>query len=239
MSKSKDFVCESCNSTFTRKDSLNRHINTICSPSENMEVCDYCGNHYTDLGNHYFYNPSHRPGVTSHQSDIITGVLMGDGRINRNSKNPRFCVEMVAPEYIEYLSSKLSPLVSCVSDDRKIGERNVQQKNCLETITHPQLEKFASWYSSGDKIFPDDINMNPTILKHWYVTDGNLNTGRYPSIRATNESENGEKIESYFNGTPLNTSFSSGTLRFPDSKDKFFEYIGEPLPGFEYKWPDN
>lgn len=238
MSKSEDFVCGSCGDAFTRKDSLNRHVNTICSPSGNTEQCYTCDNNYTDLGNHYSYNPSHRPRITSKQNDIITGVLMGDGCICRDSKNPRFTVSMVTPEYINYLSRKLSPLVSCVADDRKVRPDR-QQRFTIETITHPGLSELALWYSSGQKVFPDNIQINETILKHWYVTDGTLNTGRYPSIKVTNESENGEKIKSYFIDTPLNVSFSSGTLRFPDSKDEFFEYVGEPLPGFGYKWPNN
>jgi hypothetical protein len=69
------------------------------------------------------------------------------------------------------------------------------------------------------------------------VTDGNLHEGEYPQIRAWNERNNIEKVEKYFESTPLEASFSSGTLRFPGSKEEFFQYIGqEPLPGFENKW---
>jgi hypothetical protein len=164
---------------------------------------------------------------------------MGDGCIGNRGNNPRCKISMVTKPYILYLQRKLSPFSSDIYEPPIRDEKHQQQYN-IRTIVHPELEKYSNWYSSGQKVYPKKLNITPSVLRHWYVTDGGIyGEHNYPQIRCWKERKNIEKVEEYFEDTPLNSSFSSGTLRFPSSKKEFFEYIGwEPLPGFEYKWPN-
>lgn len=230
-------VCETCGKEYTRQDSLTRHINNSCSPPGAWDKCATCKNYYSSIGKHYQHNRGHEPNITPKQRDIIIGSLMGDASIVSRHKTPRYRISVTQKDYIDYLSNNLGGLVSNVAEESVREDR--QQRYSLHTISHTGFSDFSDWYSTESKVFPDKINMSPTILKHWYVTDGNKSPEYdYPSIRAYNEEGNSEKICSYFDDTPLNTVFSSSTLRFPSSKYEFFNYIGEPLPGFEYKWPN-
>lgn len=60
-----------------------------------------------------------------------------------------------------------------------------------------------------------------------------------------NEKNNTDKIESYFttycgvNKFHWDESENRCDLVFTvDTTEKLFDYMGEPLPGFEYKWPN-
>ena len=232
-------VCKVCGEEFTRQDSLTRHINTVCEPPENWTRCPECHNHYKEIGNHYHFNNSHRPDITDKQKEIILGVLLGDGCVSKPSSGPpRFVVDMVSENYINYLKEKLQPFSKEIYQPPTVKD-NHQQQYELRTIVHPALSEYRDWYSTGEKVYPENIEITPTVLKNWYVTDGHLtNKYEYPSIRCWNERNNTEKVLSYFEDIPLTTTFSSGTIRFPGEKRNFFDYIGEPLPDFEYKWPN-
>jgi hypothetical protein len=115
-----------------------------------------------------------------------------------------------------------------------------------QTRNHPDFSTFRDWYGSGAKVFPEDIRLTPTVLKHWYVCDGNLaKSESYPYIRIgiSNEKDNKEKIEGYFEnaGLPRPQWYTKGEtghqLSFTVEESlEIFDYIGGPLPGFEYKW---
>jgi hypothetical protein len=232
-------VCKSCGDTFSRQDSLTRHINTICKAPDSWTECISCGKYYKDIGNHYYYEPDHRPEISNRQHEIIAGTVMGDGCIAHHETTPRLKVSMINQKYINHLSTELSSIFSSTYKDEKSEYENTQTQYSLTTITHPGLEKYSDWYISGEKVFPNDVTITPLLLKHWYVQDGGIyDKKRYPQIRSWNERENTEKVIKYFDDTPLNASFSSGTIRFPNCKDLFFDYIGEPVPGFERKWPN-
>jgi len=115
------------------------------------------------------------------------------------------------------------------------------------TRTHPKLNQFRDWYDDeNNKRFPlDTISLSPLVLKIWYVCDGYLNTSN-PKPRARissiNESDRIEKIAEWITeetGIEVNTSKNRERILFNTRRtQKFFEYVGDPLPGFVYKWPE-
>jgi hypothetical protein len=136
---------------------------------------------------------------------------------------------------------------------------NAKKQNYSDLYTwysrrHPQFKAFREkWYPEGSKVFPSDIELEPMSLKVWYCCDGHKGKTKdteYMTISCANERKNKEKIEKYFE-TILESVFlrwneaprEDGSVRcfFRLSKAdsmKLFDYMGEPLPGFEYKWPE-
>lgn len=234
--------------------------------------CNYCNSEYKSLGHHWSANPNHRPPLTEHQLDITTGLLMGDGSIVQRHNTPKLTTGMVAKEYLEYLDSifgKLSLGVSLMDTAaesaaraRKSGANTNADGNNYNnvyrwrTTSHQHFEQFSNWYSSGEKIWPDDITLTPTVLKHWYCGDGyyaNTNGQNYIGIGMSNEMNNTDKINKYFNDAGLPTPTYNKKRRNPDDEEvndclatftveqsrELWEYMGDPLPYFEYKWPDD
>jgi hypothetical protein len=118
----------------------------------------------------------------------------------------------------------------------------------------PELHQYADWYSSGEKVWPADIDLTPTTLKHWYCGDGtydNHNTSNHIKIAMSNEVDNTDKVEQLFEnaGLPapsnwdINKRPPGGRIcnaRFTvDQSYELWEYMGEPLPDFAYKWPES
>jgi len=230
------------------------------------KTCPTCGEGFSKLGLHWRYNSSHRPELTDRQREIATGILMGDGSLNRQGTAHLTC-ECISPNYLEYVSDafeNISNGVSLKHNSSESAERarnsgfrpnadssNYQDLYRWRTCCHPEFEDMAEWYSSGEKIWPEDIELSPTVLKHWYVGDGNLEVrGNYIriTIGLSNEIDNKDKIVEMFDNVGLpepkfvdyqGDSGRVGMARFNVSESKtLLDYMGEPLPDFEYKWRD-
>lgn len=235
-----------------------------------LDGCPACGNKYKKLGNHWAENPEHRPDLTDRQCEIIVGLMMGDGCLDRCNVEPRLMVNMITPEYLHYIDDIFGCLGTGVSFgmtakdaaamNRESGFRpGAKEENYSDIYrwwsrTHPELNEF-NWYSgeSGKKVWPEDINLTPTVLKHWYAGDGYRRTSDKNgviSVAMSNEAKNTEKVTKYFEnaGLPLPSNYTNSernngktkcdaSFTVEDSKE-LWEYMGDPLPGFEYKWPN-
>jgi len=147
---------------------------------------------------------------------------MGDGNINRGGKNPRLEVEMVSKNYLQYISDVFGILggevrlthtaAESAKDVRQSGlGPNAKKENYSDvyrwrSISHPEMHKFASWYKSGEKVWPKDINLTPTVLKHWYCGDGhwhNSNSKNHIKIAMSNEADETKKVSRMFESAGL------------------------------------
>jgi hypothetical protein len=234
-----------------------------------MVDCPKCGEEYKNLGTHWRYSPSHRPELTQKQLEVTTGLLMGDGSVCSGGQNFRLKVKMISQNYLKYLDKVFACLATGVSLSQTAAESakenrdsgfspNAKEENYSDlyhwyTRSHPKFNKFREWYSSGEKVWPENIELTPTVLKHWYVGDGSYHNSRskqYISIGMSNEVENIKKVSKYFTNVDLpKPSNYSVYQRDNGGKDciaewrvedsyKLFDYMGEPLPDFEYKWPE-
>jgi len=234
-----------------------------------MEKCPQCGNGYKSLAHHCNYSPSHRPNLTEKQLEITIGLLMGDGNIHRQNKTCHLRTTMTNNNYLRYLDNVFGFLSNGVKSGRTAGKsaknninsgsnphadsKNYSNLYRWNSVPHPKFNEFREWYSSGEKVWPEDIELTPTVLKHWYVGDGNYdnhNTNNCMRIAMSNEVENTEKVSKYFTnvGLPKPSNYSiyerddggkncSAKWSVEDSYT-LWGYMGEPLPDFEYKWPE-
>lgn len=165
---------------------------------------------------------------------------MGDGSIayHESKSNPNLRINCVVPEYLEHLSKEFGQLSNSVF------------------LSTPEMWQYRDWYThrttdSGaqysKKVWPEDLELTPETLTHWFCGDGN-NQFDYPSIRLSmnNERQNLDKVESYFEQARLPTPDRWGitdaacnAVWRKGSSEELFEYMEGPVPGYEYKWPDS
>jgi hypothetical protein len=155
--------------------------------------CPSCQEEYKKLSTHWSKSDCSYPDFTQKEMDILTGILMGDGTIcdkNDSKRNPRFRLTITNRDYLEDIKNKLNSLL--VKDIRvhrtaeQISKQDMSYNKSfsnssnpndyktqyhIQTISHPKLSKFSKWYNTGEKKFPK-MDINSTILKHWYVCDG-------------------------------------------------------------------
>lgn len=194
--------------------------------------------------------------ITETQKEILKGLLMGDAWVGKEKgKSAELSMESINEEFIDWLDEVLGDIVSqtgkrntaseLAEKNRKYGytvnEENYNDIYVLRTRRLPYFNKLNGWYSTGKKRFPK-IKLSPTVLKMWYVCDGSFVDSRYPVIYSSNENDRKGFVLSLFDDINLNPSFTKsggGAIQFKTSESrKFFNYIGEPVSGFEYKWPE-
>jgi len=188
-------------------------------------------------------------------NDVITGLMMSDASATKNTdtRNTQIQIEMVNKEFLEYIRNILGPLATDVKTYTKTNKTENEGEFTIEVykLRTRRLKSFNKyrddWYINNEKIFPvKDIELNPTILKMWYVGDGDISTDKrwnikhYARITSVNEFNRKENINNLFNSLSFEPNWNDGprfTFGLEGSKE-FWKYIGEPTPGYEYKWPD-
>lgn len=216
-------------------------------------ICNFCDKEFEHIGNHWRYKPDHRPSISDHEMEILTGILMGDGSLYRGSKNVSFRVGNTNKEYLQSLHRRFKHISSGISlsqtaesiSSSGFGSNNPDNFNNIylwRTTTHPQLNIFRRWYNDNGKVWPDNIELTSRTLKHWYCCDGSTNSNNWFKITLNNEFENKDKIEKYFTdrGLPTPNRWSEGkdACWSVENSSLLWEYMGNPIPGFEYKWPE-
>lgn len=225
-----------------------------------MERCPDCKCQFTRLGSHWAMSDNcDYPNLTETQRDIMTGVLMGDGWIKRkNGRNPYFAVTMSNQKYLESLDEELGVMSVGVSPSRSAEKSaemsresglnpdansdNYNELFTLRSRSNPNLSKFADWYNSGEKVFPENISLTPTVLKNWYVCDGSKHRDEYLQIGINNERNSTEKIRRYFTSANLpepkvNKCNSNCIIYWSVAESKeLLSYMGKSIVGFENKW---
>jgi len=215
-----------------------------------MDICPTCSSEYTSLGTHFRYSPEHRIDITDKQHEIIQGLLLGDGTIygRRDGKNENafLSVTMNNEMFIDYLVEKFGWL----SRNKHSSYTNGAEYYIFQTRSHPQLNKYKEWYNP-EKEWPEII-ITPTILKYLYISDGTYDTENSHNrimISCSKEGENKNKVLRMFeeSGYPVDRTYEYERKgRYNDfqlwfntqSTQRMFNDMGEPDPGFEYKWPD-
>ncbi len=177
-----------------------------------------------------------------------------------SAKNLRIEVTNINKTFLEWIDEKLSWLSNGVALRRtakEIREENrdsqyerfasldyeIRDQYVLSTARHPELNQFADWYTDEQKRFPKEMRLTPRILKSWYVCDGHLSWGDKGHTRpqvwisADNEADRPEYMRSLFQPTRIDPKFNEGRLMLTsDETEWFFDYVGEPPSGFEYKF---
>jgi len=234
--------------------------------------CGNCGEEFGQLGKHWAYSTScSHPKLSKKQKEVVTGLLMSDGTVSTNpndKSNPRLQCKMINKKFLEYIDKEIFPKLglgvkktrTAKESLKDLEERRFRTTGDLENYNDiyswqtrrlPDFRIFYDWYSSGEKIFPEDIKLTSKVLKYWYVGDGSYNKKngkRHIQIAMSNERENKDKIETYFKeaGLPEPNSWNEnkredGSLRcsavwnVSESKE-LLNYMGEPIKGFGYKW---
>lgn len=201
--------------------------------------------------------------LTDYHKKLLTGMMMGDGSLNnRDNGNPHIVWQMTSRRFMEWLNSELGELCTGVKYNtvkakecaKRIRESDIDENakpkdysnvHRSRTVKHHHL-LHLDWMEEDGKRFPNWVKNKfcHMIAKIWFVCDGGMRWSRdRPNphgvlISAINESDKLEWLASFFENTPTKVdNIGDGTLYFyQENSKKFLQWIGDPIPGFEYKW---
>lgn len=212
---------------------------------------------------HWNRSECNYPPFSPVQWELLTGILLGDGDIHgKGDPNAHFRVRMTNRRFLEFVDRELGFLSKGVFLARTartqfetaarnqregregfetVVEENYHDLNGLRTCSHPALDELRDWYQSGDKRYPSNLELTPTVVKAWYVCDGWLakeagNRSRV-MVKATNEAHRPDYLVGLFADTGFEVGFSRNAIQVPaDETERLLDWMGDPSPGFEYKW---
>lgn len=188
---------------------------------------------------------------SEYQHQLIKGVLMGDGCIQRRDNenhNPYFVVTMKNRQFIDWLADQLADIVASVKKrSGEYAETLDNQQWTLKTYSHPVFRNYADWYTSGQKRWPLDEPITELELKMLYVTDGS--PVKHPEswaakISAINECDRrGEVSEMFKREFEIDISWHSSDKNtdgviYISSEYADIMWNQKSVPGFGYKWPN-
>lgn len=249
-------VCPTCSDSFSDID--NHYYRFPDHKPEEWSDCYSCGDRFRELGQHWRLSSCEYPDLSGKQKDVVVGSLLGDGTLNNRGGRPRFAISSITEEYLEHLRNIFGYIGTdvhlvttaeeqCKHTKKFHGNGNIEDYHDIYrfgTRKIPALQQFTHWYSTGEKRFPHDLELNPTKLKCWYVDDGSYVTHdnkNYIFISNRNEQDRRRIVEDILSTSGFEVGWweDGGFALATADTDRFFDYIGSPPPGFEYKWPNN
>jgi len=194
--------------------------------------------------------------------EVIEGCLLGDGFLrahNPDSDNsyPYFSKRNINYDHIAYVAKN----VFSKNWKQRVRENNEKFEArryvifSLRSYSHKELKPlFNRWYIDGTKIVPEDIDLTPTVLLHWFMDDGNSYQRRKESktkqvditfcCESFSKSEQIVLCDKLKDGYGIDSSIrkcqwgSGWRIHLSQNPTKiFYDVIGKcPVKSMEYKW---
>ena len=113
--------------------------------------------------------------LTQFQKSLIIGTILGDGylRVMPGRKDAFLEVNhsFSQKEYVDWKFEKLQNL--CISSPKKRRGNENRIAYRFYTKQYPELtEIYNTFYKNGQKIIPNDLNLDAIALSVWFMDDG-------------------------------------------------------------------
>lgn len=220
--------------------------------SEDKKKCHQCGEWFKRIGHHWSGKSCNHPQLSTPQREIVVGLLMGDGYVQDNGGvgNPLFKVYSTNLSFLFYLRERLGYICTVIDINRtadqshdKFGHEtdNPLYHDCYELRTHslPDYKELRSWYSGGEKHYPDDLELSPLKMMLWYCCDGSIERiGNHSSMEMgkTVGTDSEDKIRGLFEEQGWEYYRTDNGFQFDvGSTELIQEYMTELPECFKYK----
>lgn len=192
---------------------------------------------------------------SEYQLDIIRGELLGGGSLVKGDgcteiKTYCFNLNVTSREHVKFVMDELhdelfpenQPYLKEPQEEHHQDQWVIRSGIC-RTLT--EIEQ--KWYNGRNKLVPKDLELNETVLKHWYWGDGNLAHGPHAKITTVGFDEESvnhlsnelERIE-YTNYINEDKRDYNGSGKYPrlsvESTKKMINSIETEVSDYDYKF---
>lgn len=208
-----------------------------------MVSCPSCEKEYKQLSEHWRQSGCNYPEITERQWRILEGMMLGDARlVSKKNRIPYLELSNTKKEFLEWFDAEMGCMSTGVREHGKPLEDHHKQAYVCSTRTHPSFSYFNSWYKSGEKK-PPYVELDRLKMMCWYCSDGCVNTSekRRPTARLSSRKPDvvKQRMKKMIEDIGFNPTWSYSHLVFTaDETERLFDWLGEPLPGFRYKFPE-
>ena len=109
--------------------------------------------------------------------EILDGLLLGDGYLGtrRDNISAHYSHGDKHLSYLQWLSLVFSKFGLKQSGQIHLMKKIKNKAYKYNTLTYFELGKIREkWYPNNKKAIPKNLIITPTILKFWYISDGNF-----------------------------------------------------------------
>jgi hypothetical protein len=222
---------------------------------EEVHECDDCGKSFDEIAKHWSQSRCSYPTLTDREVDILKGIAISDGWIAHSDHDRSILhIESVTKPFLEWFKGQVSivhtdvklrrtaeesydnAVESSILDNQNIDNyRNIYRVN---TLAHPHVHGMSG-LSVGD------IEQSRMQFKMFYVCDGGVHWNddfSFIQFTASKSLDEIKHVVSVLDELGFSSSWNrlegAGKVVYihKESVDRFLDWIGEPIPGFEYKW---
>lgn len=112
--------------------------------------------------------------------ELIDGLLLGDGSLDKRAKNARYRHSCKHKEYIEYVIKQLHEFGVFTETiyDKDNGYKTGRVFQCYSKVHNDLTKHYERWYKNKKKVLPPDLKLTPLVLLHWYIGDGGFDSDK-------------------------------------------------------------
>lgn len=112
--------------------------------------------------------------------ELIDGLLLGDGSLDKRAKNARYRHSCKYKEYIEYVIKELFKFGVFTETiyDKDNGYKTGRVFQCYSKVHDELTVHYERWYNNKRKKLPSDLILTPLIILHWYIGDGGFDSDK-------------------------------------------------------------
>lgn len=174
--------------------------------------------------------------------EIIYGELLGDGHIRPTQHQAFFQYNTSNKEYCMWLKKQFNNDGIKTSKIYKINNGVGVSGNILvsfhfKTISTIEFKDIREKWYDNIKIVPEDLNLTPTIVRHWWIGDGSLSSQKF----ATNGflKRDVDLLVNKLNNIGIKSKRYKDNTIYVSRKSikELISFIGKcPVKSYNYKW---
>lgn len=209
--------------------------------------CPVCNEEKQRLAQHWRMSSCGFPDLRQAQRNIIDGLVLAGATVGGNGINPHIKIGTTNQALAEWIAHQLSWLCQTIYEDDPGDE--AQTVYAVRTTAHPGLQRYEKRWSplpkSKGRSPPNNYRLGSESARIWYAYAGGLEwAGPYDSQRRMLFSalydDRADWIQRVLDSAG-HESFrrTKCVLLSPTTTAAWLDWIGDPIPGVEYKWADD
>ncbi len=217
--------------------------------------CPTCEGEYQRLATHWT-GSCDPPPLSQSQRELVAGLLLGDGFVGGSGENKHFQLSTRWRPFARWAFDELDWLSMKVVRRDFLDEHHPPpaQRYIVRTHAHSDLLAFREWY-------PDDHNetarriqhpapevlpsgrLTPRMGRAWHATAGSLawSNPKYATTRqasfSARDDDRAARVTALLESVGLEPTRVEKRVQLPPKQTTaWLDWIGDPIPGVEYKW---
>lgn len=196
--------------------------------------CPECGDEYQRLGRHW--GSSCDPMLSSHQRSVLAGLALSGSTIDDGS----IIIQTTTRPLIEWTADQLGWLAGSLARIEDVSD-NREPIYRLTTPKHWGVERYEGWSSDGP---PAEYELDATTARIWWGYAGGLQwQGDYDSQRTATfsalDDDRADWIQRVLADAGIDATRAGKRVQWHgDQLWGWLDWIGERVPGAEYKWAE-